>query len=507
MRLELYTEYTMGKALYRTYRSTSFDEVLGQDHITTTLKNALKSGHISHAYLLTGPRGVGKTSVARILAHAVNKLEYSLSGEHIDIIEIDAASNRRIDEIRELRERVMVVPTAAKYKVYIIDEVHMLTREAFNALLKTLEEPPAHVIFILATTEFHKLPDTIVSRCLRFNFKSIESATALAHLRDIADKENLKVDHDALELIAHHGDGSFRDSISRLDQIRGAGKHIRLEEVQRMLGVAPESQIILLLESITSGNAGQMTDVLANLYNYGAEPNEIAKQLSSVLRTNLLNDGLSLDHNSTLSLLKELLEIQSSSQAKALLELTLLDTLLDQQPVGNSVQNMVTRNEKAKKEVITDSTPTMEVVTNEEKNHGTRLIMPVSNKQPVAKSSQLPDTDSQSEETWMTILAALKSKNNTLYSIARMATTEFTDNKLILTFRFAFHHKKISDPKNKTIISDIVRSNYQYITELDVKLAEKNPNPDKSQIKKTTPADPSFSSITNIFGGGEVLES
>jgi DNA polymerase III subunit gamma/tau len=164
----------LGQALYRKYRSKSLSEIVGQKHITDTLSNAIKSGRISHAYLFTGPKGVGKTSIARILAHEVNGLAYADESIHLDIIEIDAASNRRIDEIRDLRDKVHIAPTSAKYKVYIIDEVHMLTKEAFNALLKTLEEPPAHVIFILATTEAHKLPDTIVSRTQRFTFKAIE---------------------------------------------------------------------------------------------------------------------------------------------------------------------------------------------------------------------------------------------------------------------------------------------------------------------------------------------
>src|SRR5581483_11786503 len=182
----------MAQALYRKYRSRSFDEVVGQEHIVQTLKNAVKSGRISHAYLFSGPHGVGKTSVARILAHEVNNLSYADDDIHLDIIEIDAASNRRIDEIRELRDRVHIAPTAAKYKVYIIDEVHMLTREAFNALLKTLEEPPAHCIFILATTEAHKLPETIVSRTQRFNFKAIDKLTATDYLKEIAAKEKIK---------------------------------------------------------------------------------------------------------------------------------------------------------------------------------------------------------------------------------------------------------------------------------------------------------------------------
>src|SRR3989344_8571392 len=181
----------MGQALYRKNRPKKLDEVLGQDHIVTTLKRALKTGKISHAYLFTGPRGVGKTSVARILAHEVNKLPYTEDSAHIDIIEIDAASNRRIDEIRDLRDKVHILPTSATYKVYIIDEVHMLTKEAFNALLKTLEEPPKHVIFILATTEAHKLPETIISRTQRFSFKPIAEKQAVERLRQVAKNEKI----------------------------------------------------------------------------------------------------------------------------------------------------------------------------------------------------------------------------------------------------------------------------------------------------------------------------
>jgi DNA polymerase-3 subunit gamma/tau len=239
----------MGQALYRKYRSKSFSEVIGQKHITDTLEKAIESDRISHAYLFTGPRGVGKTSVARILAYAVNGLDYANEEMHLDIIEIDAASNRRIDEIRDLRDKVNITPTSAKYKVYIIDEVHMLTREAFNALLKTLEEPPQHVIFILATTESHKLPETIISRTQRYNFKPFDIKTATEYLASIAKKEKIQASPEALELLAEFGDGSFRDSISLLDQLSSAGEEITAELVRQRLGLPQQSCI----ESTRSG--------------------------------------------------------------------------------------------------------------------------------------------------------------------------------------------------------------------------------------------------------------
>src|SRR5665213_2979970 len=270
----------MGQALYRKYRPKSLSEVVGQEHITQTLEQALKQGRISHAYLFTGPRGVGKNSVARILAHAINDLPYDDDSADLDIIEIDAASNRRIDEIRELRDKVYVAPTSAKYKVYIIDEVHMLTREAFNALLKTLEEPPAHAVFILATTDAHKLPDTIVSRTQRFSFKPVEADKVAPHLIDIARTEKIKVSDEALQMLAEYGEGSFRDSISLLDQAGNQSDKIELSDVQRLLGMPPAEAIEDLLTATISGaeTASLMRAVTA-LYEQGYQAAAIAKRL------------------------------------------------------------------------------------------------------------------------------------------------------------------------------------------------------------------------------------
>ena len=222
--------------LYRKYRPKSFDEVLGQDHIVSILKNAVKLGRVSHAYLFAGPRGTGKTSVARILAKEIGC-------SNVDLIEIDAASSRGIDEIRALKEAVRYVPLQGKVKVYIIDEVHMLTKEAFNALLKTLEEPPEHAIFILATTEIEKVPDTIISRCQNFSFKKIPESLLRKSISSIVKKEGFDIDDEAAGLVALFSDGSFRDSQSILDQILSLGsKKIDSDKIREFLS-APSREL------------------------------------------------------------------------------------------------------------------------------------------------------------------------------------------------------------------------------------------------------------------------
>src|SRR5882757_3933875 len=235
----------MGQALYRTHRPLKLSEVIGQEHVTTALSHALKAGTISHAYLFTGPRGTGKTSIARILAHEVNGLPYEDDSMHLDIIEIDAASNRRIDEIRDLRDKVHTAPSSAKYKVYIIDEVHMLTKEAFNALLKTLEEPPAHVIFVLATTELEKVPDTIISRCQTFVFKRPTDILLKDFALAIAKKEGFALASAGAELIALLGDGSFRDAHGIIQKVISVSKDkkIDLEEIESVTG-APSGVLV-----------------------------------------------------------------------------------------------------------------------------------------------------------------------------------------------------------------------------------------------------------------------
>ena len=268
------------KALYRKYRPRTLGEVVGQEQVTRALENSLKSGKIGHAYLFVGPRGCGKTSVARILAHEVNGFEYNLEDDYVDIIEIDGASNRGIDDVRELREKVMIAPTTGKYKVYIIDEVHMFTKEAFNALLKTLEEPPEHAIFIMATTDVYKVPITITSRAQTYTFRLADNDTMFKHLKLIAEQEKIAITDDALKIIVKRGGGSFRDSLSLLDQISTLSNHEITEQmVIDAMGLPQDEKIDELLLTYLDGDIVKITTLLKELLSSGVKAETLAEEI------------------------------------------------------------------------------------------------------------------------------------------------------------------------------------------------------------------------------------
>ena len=325
------------QSLYRKWRSQTFDDLVGQEPIIRTLKNALKSDKIKHAYLFTGPRGTGKTTTARLLAKTVNcsnpkdgepcneclQCREITAGNSFNVIEIDAASNRGIDNIRDLREKVMMPPSTGKYKVYVLDEAHMLTTEAFNALLKTLEEPPPYAIFVLATTDVHKMLPTVLSRCQRFDFKRISTRQIVEHLLYISGQENIKLERSAAELIARTAAGGMRDALSLLDQaIAYAGEEISLAQVQAMLGVADPRAISRFITCIAEFNGSSVLHLIHELSEAGADLRQINTQVVEYWRALMLAKA-GADVATILDLTEdEAHEVKQLTQLFALEELT-----------------------------------------------------------------------------------------------------------------------------------------------------------------------------------------
>ena len=294
----------MYQALYRKYRPRNFNEIAGQQVIVKTLKNAILNDRLSHAYLFTGPRGTGKTSIAKIVAKTINCeclndfipcdkcrscIEFN-SKNDVDIIEIDAASNNGVDEIREIRNKIDLVPSFSKFKVYIIDEVHMLTQGAFNALLKTLEEPPSHIIFILATTEPHKIPNTILSRCQRFDFKYISNEDIVSRLQYISEQENINISSEVLMEIARLSDGGLRDSISLLDQVISYScDSISIEDVHEVNGTVSIELLKQLVDNIINKNFEYIFPIILEYNNSGKNLVKIVESIVIFLKNILLS--------------------------------------------------------------------------------------------------------------------------------------------------------------------------------------------------------------------------
>lgn len=485
----------MGQALYRKYRSKSLDEVVGQQHVTDILRRAISLNRISHAYLLTGPRGVGKTSIARILASEINGLPYQGEKNHLDIIEIDAASNRRIDDIRELREKVHIAPVSARYKVYIIDEVHMLTGESFNALLKTLEEPPAHVVFILATTEVQKIPATIISRVQRFSFRPISLDTAVDHLRSIVELEKINIDDEALQLIAEYGNGSLRDSIGLLDQLASSSAgQVTAGSVQRTLGLAPRKLLNDLLKAISEGDAPKVIAIHHEFESQGISALSLTTQVIKALRKQAETDIR------TFELIDTLLEVSKSSDPNLKLLTSLLRHVISPKKT-NEKSNLTNKSAAAivgtaKKDIL--SSEIQKSKEPEEK------IKPKATDQ-ITESEDKPAFDIS---IWPDVLARVAIVNSPLYSVLKRASMTFEDNKLTLSFNFILHKKKIDNPKYRAqlaaVISQICQQCPEIVAVIDKTKAAKSAPPETTKQPPAATNSSPAAMIIDIMGGGEM---
>jgi DNA polymerase-3 subunit gamma/tau len=558
------------KALYRKHRPDSFDGIVGQDMVIRTLKNQIKNGQIAHAYLFCGPRGTGKTSTAKVFSKAINcenikedgpcgvcdVCESMASGSNMDIIEIDAASNNSVDDVRDLREKVKFPPTKGSYKVYIIDEVHMLSQGAFNALLKTLEEPPKHVVFILATTEPHKLPATILSRCQRFDFKRIGQGTIVEWIRSIAQKEGLDIEESALYSIARQAEGGARDALSLLDQSMGLyGKKISNEGILSILGTASQDFLFTTVDDLIAGRVQGLLEAINKLVDNGKDLSVFVKGLNGHLRDMLvakLCDKPSdlIDRESSeldrlinqaqgasetrlvraVEILSELLAyIKNSSQPRILLELALIKICRPSQE--DSYDALIDRIELLEKQVKDNSqrlprqmTEAVAVYEKEPSpNASIDIVERVPAKEdyesdPGPESSLEPDSIPMPKDegakakvkdpmaNWSQILELVRKDRIAIYGLLADAKPRLKENRLILYFppMQGFYAAAIDKEDNKAYLEGLIKQ----LTGTDLRLKCLIEDEDMIEAETVEDEDYIVKKAIEIFGADsvEVLE-
>ena len=493
----------MHKALYRVYRPKTFGDVVGQEHIVKTLKNQIKNNNIGHAYLFSGTRGTGKTSTAKIFARAVNCLNPineepcneceicidTLNDNIMDIVEIDAASNNSVDDIRELRESVKYTPSKAKYKVYIIDEVHMLSQGAFNALLKTLEEPPSYVIFILATTEPHKIPATILSRCQRFDFKRVSSKDIASRMSYICKKENIEAEEKALSLIARNSQGALRDALSILDQCMSFGNEkIEYNDVIELLGTVNIDELFELSQSIIDENTKKSLEILNEFIIWGKDIRNLINDLIDHFR-NLMVCKVSKDLDEIISLPEESIErlkeqsqnvnindlirilnilsetqdsMKSSSNTRILAEVTIMK--IAQPMFDESKEALIKRIENLEEKIESGNIKVSTVQIEQSKDVKSQIIEDdkvEENKEDVAYEEVKSEDVRLVESSWKKVTQ--KIKDDRKLSIAALLkevnTFNVKDNILYLIFNdnFSFDRSRLNSKDTIEYVESIIR--------------------------------------------------
>ena len=494
----------MHKALYRVYRPKTFGDVVGQEHIVKTLKNQIKNNNIGHAYLFSGTRGTGKTSTAKIFARAVNCLNPineepcneceicidALNDNIMDIVEIDAASNNSVDDIRELRESVKYTPSKAKYKVYIIDEVHMLSQGAFNALLKTLEEPPSYVIFILATTEPHKIPATILSRCQRFDFKRVSSKDIASRMSYICKKENIEAEEKALSLIARNSQGALRDALSILDQCMSFGNEkIEYNDVIELLGTVNIDELFELSQSIIDENTKKSLEILNEFIIWGKDIRNLINDLIDHFR-NLMVCKVSKDLDEIISLPEESIErlkeqsqyvnindlirilnilsetqdsMKSSSNTRILAEVTIMK--IAQPMFDESKEALIKRIENLEEKIESGNIKVSTVQIEQSKDVKSQIIEDdkvEENKEDVAYEEVKSEDVRLVESSWKKITQKIKDdrKLSVAALLKEVNTFNVKDNILYLIFNdnFSFARSRLNSKDTIEYVESIIRA-------------------------------------------------
>ena len=488
----------MSQALYRKYRSKSLSEIVGQDHVTSLLDRALESNKVAHAYLLTGPRGTGKTSVARILAHKITGLPYDIEDNNLDIIEIDAASNNGVDNVRDLREKALVAPIKSQKKVYIIDEVHMLSKSAFNALLKIIEEPPEHVVFILATTDFDKVPDTIVSRTQRYNFRLIDESTVADHLAFIAKEESIKIDTDALNLIAERGGGSLRDSISLLDQIQHSESkngEITRSDVEASLGLATKDEINAIGEAILSGDALKIITAVRQPELRGIGAVSVADQLYNWIQRNLES------YPYLVTYFEDLIKVQKSHRPDVAILVAVLKFAV-KMPEPQIIQHPSTQERHKPDSLSMSSKITEEPIATAKPPEKTTKILDTKSKQndddydiAIQKDIQQKDQNKKNNFNWQSVLDYLndhKSEFKGIHTILEKSKPIVKDNKVSLYVLNKFNKTELD--KRRAVLGKILSESG--VGDFEIEIIDRPAPPQNEQAAK----------VAAIMGGGEEVD-